>query len=308
MGCAPKLQTAEDEPITAAWLEYFDLSSIAMLGGVVDGDAFLGYTTTSGEQRSMPVHLGGPVVGLAFDMTSTRVGTVLAARLHGGEVDPVMLSDALGTFHGSTASFVMGFGIDTRELKNRHGIKFQEDHLAFGMGIMAGFQWVRIREGGSEQGEGDGIFDDTSTPPDDSGDDSGGTDDTAFADDTGGADDTGARRRHGSGDRRHRRRHRERRGLRKRSGAAATPQQKDGCGCDDGGGSTKTTRAAAATALLLRRLEQRVHRGVWLLLGGRGGAAGADSHPGEQACIDSAIDAASSETGRPCPGSTRRNE
>ena len=38
IGCAPRLQTAEDEPISAAWLEYFDLSSIVMLGGVVDGE------------------------------------------------------------------------------------------------------------------------------------------------------------------------------------------------------------------------------------------------------------------------------
>jgi len=108
MGCAPKLKTVEDEPITAAWLEYFDLSSIAMLGGVVDGDAFLGYTTASGEQRSMPVHLGGPVVGLAFDMTvDPEWGPSLPLDFTEAEVDPVMLSDALGTFHGSTASFVM---------------------------------------------------------------------------------------------------------------------------------------------------------------------------------------------------------
>jgi hypothetical protein len=269
MGCAPKLKTVEDEPITAAWLEYFDLSSIAMLGGVVDGDAFLGYTTASGEQRSMPVHLGGPVVGLAFDMTvDPEWGPSLPLDFTEAEVDPVMLSDALGTFHGSTASFVMGFGIDTRELKNRHGIKFQEDHLAFGMGIMAGFQWVRIREGGSEQGEEDGLFDDTSAPRDDSGDDSGGTDDTAMADDTGTIDDTGASDdtavvsddtaddTASSGD--------------SGNGQAPPPhrpQQKDGCGSDDSGstnddkGSDDGCCCGASNSAFIV--------GVWLLLGGR---------------------------------------
>jgi len=240
-----------------------------MLGGVVDGDAFLGYTTTSGEQRSMPVHLGGPVVGLAFDMTvDPEWGPSLPLDFTEAEVDPVMLSDALGTFHGSTASFVMGFGIDTRELKNRHGIKFQEDHLAFGMGIMAGFQWVRIREGGSEQGEGDGIFDDTSTPPDDSGDDSGGTDDTAIADDTGGADDTGANDdtavvTDDTGDD-------TASGGDSGNGQAPPPrrQQKDGCGSDDSG-STNDDKSSSGDGCCCGASNSAFIVGVWLLLGGR---------------------------------------
>ena len=268
MGCAPKLKTVEDEPISAAWLEYFDLSTIAMLGGVVDGDAFLAYTTTDGEQRSMPVHLGGPVVGIAFDMTvDPEWGPSIPLDFTEAEVDPVMLSDALGTFHGSTASFTMGFGIDTRELKNRHGIRLQEDHLAFGMGIMAGFQWVRIREGGSEQGEGDGIFDDdTSTPTDDGADDSGGTDDTAIVDDTGASDDTAvasddtatADDTGSAGD--------------SGNGQAPPPRhpKKDGCGGNDSGSTSDDDNSSSGDdGCCCGASNSAFIVGVWLLLGGR---------------------------------------
>jgi hypothetical protein len=271
VGCAPKLKTAEDEPITAAWLEYFDLSSIAMLGGVMDGDAYLGYTTLDGESHSLPVHLGGPVVGLAFDLTvDPEWGSSVPLDLTEAEVDPVMLSDALGTFHGSVASFTMGFGIDTRELKNKHGIRLQEDHLAFGMGIMAGFQWVRIREGGSEQGEEDdwihlGIGDDTA-PPDDS--DSGGTDDTALADDSGAsddtavvtddsgtADDTGSSGNQDSG-----------------NGQSPPParKHKDGCGSDDSGGSTSDKSSGGGDGgCCCGASNSAFIVGVWLMLGNR---------------------------------------
>ena len=270
MGCAPKLQTVEDEPITAAWLEYFDLSSITMIGGVTDGDAFLGYTTADDVQRSMRVHLGGPAIGLAFDMTvDPEWGPSIPIDFTDAEVDPVMLSDALGTYHGSAAAFVMGAGIDTRELKNKHGLKFQEDHFAFGMGIMAGFEWVRIREGGSEQGE-NGLFgDDTSTLPDDSGDDSGAIDDTAIADDTASADDTAvltddsgknddtATADDTGGD--------------SGNGQAPPPrrQHKDGCGSDDSGGSTKDDKSGSDSGCCCGATNSAFIVGVWLMLGNR---------------------------------------
>ena len=258
IGCAPKLQSVEDEPISAAWLEYFDLSSITMLGGVADGDAFLGYTTLDGEQRSLPVHLGGPVVGMAFDMTvDPEWGPSIPLDFTEAEVDPVMLSDALGTYKGSTASFVMGAGIDTRTLKNRHGIRFQEDHFAFGIGMMAGFQWVRIREGGSEQGEEDWITDDTSTPPDDSADDSGGTDDTSGgSDDSGTSDDTG-----GAAD--------DSGGAQTPPPPARRPKHKDGCGDDDGGGSTSDESSDGDGGCCCGATNSAFIVGVWLLLGGR---------------------------------------
>ena len=272
VGCAPKLQTAEDEPISAAWLEYFDLSSIVMLGGVMDGDAYLGYTTVSGEQRSLPVHLGGPVVGLAFDMTvDPEWGPSIPLDFTEAEVDPVMLSDALGTYKGSAVSFVMGAGIDTRTLRNKHGIRFQEDHFAFGVGMMAGFQWVRIREGGSEQGEEDWITitDDTSAPPDDSGDDSGGTDDTASADDSGSSDDTAAvADDSGTVD--------DTGSAADDSGGAQTPPpqrppKKDGCGSDDdtGGGSTSDDESSGDGGCCCGATNSAFIVGAWLLLGGR---------------------------------------
>jgi hypothetical protein len=270
IGCAPKLRTAEDEPITAAWLEYFDLSSITMLGGVADGDAYLGYTTLDGEQRSLPVHLGGPVVGMVFDMTvDPEWGPSIPLDFTEAEVDPVMLSDALGTYKGSTLSFVMGAGIDTRTLKNRHGIRFQEDHFALGMGMMAGFQWVRIREGGNEQGEEDWVLDDTGPPSDDSGDDSGDTDDTAIADDSAATDDTavvaddsGTSDDTATSDDT---------GSNQDSGNGQTPPpqrrpQKDGCG---DGGSTSDDDSSGDGGCCCGATNSAFIVGVWLLVGGR---------------------------------------
>jgi hypothetical protein len=277
VGCAPKLRDTEDEPISAAWLEYFDLSSLAVIGGAVDGDAFLGYTTLDGDSRSMPVHLGGPVVGLVVDMSvDPEWGSSVPLDLGDAEVDPVMLSDVLGTYHGPGASFVMGFGVDTRELVNRHGIRFQEDHLAFGVGIMAGFQWVRIREGGSETGENeDPLFgDDTDAPPDDTEappDDSGGGDDTAVADDSGTSDDSGASDDSGktaddsaSGDD-------------TGGGGQATPpprkKERDGCGKNDSGGGDGSTDDESSSSgddgCCCGATNSAFIVGVWLLLGGR---------------------------------------
>ena len=261
IGCAPKLRTVEDEPISAAWLEYFDLSSIAMLGGVADGDAFLGYTTLDGASHSLPVHLGGPVVGIAFDMTmDPEWGPSVPLDFTEAEVDPVMLSDALGTYKGSTISFVMGAGIDSRDLRNPHGILLREDHLAFGMGIMAGFSWIRIREGGSERGEEDWITDDTNAPPDDSGDDSGATDDTAIADDSGATDDSAvATDDSGTSD--------------DSGGNGQTPPprrrpHKDGCG-SDGGGSSSDDDSSGDDGCCCGATNSAFIVGVWLLLGGR---------------------------------------
>jgi hypothetical protein len=280
VGCAPKLSSVEDEPISAAWLEHFDLSSIAVLGGVADGDAFLGYTTLDGTTRSLPVHLGGPIVGVVMDMTvDPEWGPSIPLDLSEAEVDPVMLSDALGTYKGAAASFAMGIGVSTRELRNRHGIGLQDDHLAFGVGIMGGFSWVRIREGGSEQGEEDwitGLSDDTNAPPDDSGgDDSGGTDDTAIADDSGASDDSGtaddsatsADDSGGSDDS----------GASDDSGGAGqTPpprrSKKDGCGGgdDSGGGSDGSSDDSSGDGgCCCGAANSAVIVGAWLLLGGR---------------------------------------
>ncbi len=261
-GCAPKLKTVEDEPISAAWLEYFDLSSVAVIGGIADGDAFLGYTGLDGESGSFGVHLGGPVFGLVMDMTvDPEWGPSVPFDLSDAETDPVMLSDVLGTYRGTTASGVIGAGIDSRQLHNKHNISLQEDHFAFGIGLLAGWEWIRIREGGSETGEMD-TGDDSGAPADDSSSDDTANDDSANddsgnddsgSDDSGGPDDSG-----GSGS-----------GSGSGGGQGPPPSQpppkRAGDGCDGNGSSSSSSDdgcccGATNSAFIV---------GVWLLLGGR---------------------------------------
>jgi hypothetical protein len=152
--CGPRLETATDVPVTAAWLEGLDLQSVVVLGGVVEGDALLGYTDDGGRTQAMPVHLGGGALGFIVDITADpEWGHDIPLDLTEAEVDPVMLSDLLGSYRGTAAGFALGIGIDGRDLQNRRGIKLEEDHFAFGVGIMAGYEWVKIREGGSEGAE-----------------------------------------------------------------------------------------------------------------------------------------------------------
>ncbi len=191
-GCAVDAGAWDHVRITEAWLDRFHLSSLSMVAGTLQGDALLVFTEPDGNASSIPVQLGGGVIGAAMDLTADPEGHDVPVVIQLGDVANPTVGDVFGTYHGTGMAGAVFVGKSNRRMRNGAGASFREDHFVVGLAVNVGYQWVTIREGGN-----DGAFNgatsfttppgatgDTGplTPPDsDTGADTGVAEDTAAA-------------------------------------------------------------------------------------------------------------------------------
>ncbi len=154
LGCAER-GAWDDVPMDEARLEGFDLSSIAVVVGALDGDALLVFSGPEGDGE-LPVHLGGPTLGVALDLSGDVEGHAGPVEIDLSGVDDPTVGDALGTYFGTAASGAAIVGGSRRRMKNGRGASFREDHFQLGISLFVGMEWVTISPGGNE---------DETTPP-----------------------------------------------------------------------------------------------------------------------------------------------
>jgi hypothetical protein len=245
-GCGVDGGAWDHVPIVEAWLDRFDLSALAVVAGTVQGDALLVFTEPDGNASSLPVHLGGGMIGAAMDLSVDPEGHEGSVDIDLSEVDAPTVGDVLGTYHGTGAAGAALIGGSRRRMQNGHGASFREDHFVFGLALDASYQWVTIREGGNDGAEtDDGLFP-TFTGPDD-------TEDTAATQpsaDTGAPHDSAAPAQQSSGCDEGTEPEPEPRAS---SGGGGGCEADSGCACSTGGTAAPIAMTGALLLLRFRR-------------------------------------------------------
>jgi hypothetical protein len=137
-------------PISRAWFEDFDKSSVAIVGGVLAGDAMLAWDGPYGP-GAMPVRLGGGTLGLAFSFMGDLEGHDGIVPIDLSRVTDPTVADVLGTYKGSGVAGGVLIGGARGRARNGRGASFQEDHFALGLGFWGGFEWLVVRPASGEQ-------------------------------------------------------------------------------------------------------------------------------------------------------------
>lgn len=150
LGCGVDAGQWDHVPIEQAWLEEFDLSSLTMVAGTMQGDALLVFQESSGTTGSLPVHLGGGALGAAFDLSADVEGHEGAVDIRLQDVRDPTVGDVLGTYHGTGGAGAAFIGGSRRRMKNGQGASFREDHFVVGISVFVGYEWITIREGGDD--------------------------------------------------------------------------------------------------------------------------------------------------------------
>lgn len=187
--CSSSPTRLTDISAQEAWLEGADFTTGAVVGGVVAGDAVLFVRDGQGEVVGERVALSGPVLALGLEVNvDPEWGGAVPLQLPQASLPAEQL---LGTYRGPAEAFGVGVGVSARQLCNRHGVSFDESHLAFGVGLMVALEWLRLAPGGSEDLSDNWDFSfrmvDTGpeeSPPDDGAPDDSTTDDSNTDDST----------------------------------------------------------------------------------------------------------------------------
>jgi uncharacterized protein (TIGR03382 family) len=160
IGCAP-LGDPADDFVESATLVNLDTNHLVVLTGPVGGDAILVYTTPDGRTGSLPVGVNGGAIGVLFAMSADlNMNDDVPLDLSDADED-LQVRDLLGTYGGSSWNVTLGFGGAGNRLKNGHGVRLSDEHFTVGVGMEVGLEWLRIREGGHEDGLDDDWTDDT---------------------------------------------------------------------------------------------------------------------------------------------------
>jgi hypothetical protein len=136
--------------IEQAWLEEFDLSSLAIAAGTMQGDALLVFEERGGTLSSLPVRLGGGLLGVALDMSIDPEGHEGSVDIRLSDVRDPTVGDVLGTYHGTGGAGAVFVGGSRRRMRNNEGASFREDHFVIGLSFFFGYEWITIREGGDD--------------------------------------------------------------------------------------------------------------------------------------------------------------
>lgn len=142
-GCAPDLSTLEAVEVERARVVGTRLSSVALFGGGTWGTGTLEVDGSAGELLEVPVTLRGGTLGAILDLT--REEPELQLELPD---QPVTADQLLGSYRGSTEEIVVIAGVDVRHLHNEHGVGIDQATLAWGLGVMFAYEWLRIRVDG----------------------------------------------------------------------------------------------------------------------------------------------------------------
>jgi len=149
-GCSVDRGAWDHVPIVEAWLDRFDLSALAVAAGTLQGDALLVFTEPGGNAASVPVHLGGGILGAAMDLSVDPEGHEGPVDIDLTDVADPTVGDVFGTYHGTGTAGAVFAGGSRRQMRNGAGASFREDHFVVGLALNAGYQWVTIREGGND--------------------------------------------------------------------------------------------------------------------------------------------------------------
>jgi hypothetical protein len=109
--------------------------------GMLEGSADLDVVTTDGEAISMPVHLGGVLLGASVGADGPIIWSDIPLDLPG----PTDGSDVLGRYHGSVGGLTAGIGFQTLKLTNSAGVTWGWFGLTVGAGVRASSLWMGIR-------------------------------------------------------------------------------------------------------------------------------------------------------------------
>ncbi len=126
--------------IERAWLEDYEWVALGVVGGGLDGRAWLYAEGSDGVLYEQYVEIRGGLAGFAVEVT-------FASEEH-LELDlppaPITGDDLFSRYRGSFEAFVVGFGFASLHLKNEHGVEIDDDGLAFFMGISVSAAWMQL--------------------------------------------------------------------------------------------------------------------------------------------------------------------
>jgi hypothetical protein len=137
--------------ITSATLSDWSEFGFAVIGGFVSGSAVMTTTDADGDTSSGEVGVGGPVVGIVFDVHVGGEGTDLPDCGGASLVIPeggVSLDDIFGGYSGSATQVGMALGISEHDLENDAGVKLKGGGLSVGAGMFVGGEWVGLSQDG----------------------------------------------------------------------------------------------------------------------------------------------------------------
>lgn len=143
LACTAVDEGWESIPIASAWLEQFDRSTLALVGGGFDGDALLAWQGPYGLGVT-PVHVGGGTFGLVFAISIDPEGHDGVVPIDLTGVDAPTVDDVFGTYQGTGVAAGLGAGVERSRVRNASGASFREDHFAVGLGLWAGIHWIRL--------------------------------------------------------------------------------------------------------------------------------------------------------------------
>ena len=127
--------------IQDATLREVSLESIGFLVGGIGGSAILEVETDQGRVREYPVRLRGTQAGLAFDFSFTGAIDGPIHLRFGGTREGDQL---LGRYKGTGMDFVLGAGVDTRQLRNKHDIRMEGALFSVGAAFWVGYETMLI--------------------------------------------------------------------------------------------------------------------------------------------------------------------
>jgi len=192
VACSPQPPELPGVEADRAWIEDLDLGTVAVVGGVVTGQAML-RIEDDGRQWGFPVELRGGVVGAVLELGVGFNWAPIELQLPRSDVPG---DELLGTYKGFSGGLAIIGGFDGRSLKNKHGVRLRGSPFQLGLSVNASYEWLKIRLP-EETGVGSESFDtgDYANPPPTCG--SGCSDwDIGFdTGDSGGTAQLGARRR-----------------------------------------------------------------------------------------------------------------
>ncbi len=140
VGCAADIGHLEEVEVKRASIVGTHLSDVVILGGATWGTGTLEVEGMAGEQLSVPVTLRGGAVGAVFDFTRSEPDLQLELP-----DEPITADQLLGSYRGSGEEITIIAGVDVRHLHNEHGVGIDQACLAWGLGIMFAYEWLKVR-------------------------------------------------------------------------------------------------------------------------------------------------------------------
>ena len=126
--------------IERAWVEEYEWTAMGLLGGGIDGHAWLYAVDTDGDLHEQYVELRGGLAGFAFEFTVSG-GRTVELDLPPGHTTG---ADLFGRYSGSFEALVVGFGFTSLHLKNDHGVQLDDQGLGMLMGLSVSAAWMQL--------------------------------------------------------------------------------------------------------------------------------------------------------------------